>query len=274
MAVPAAPRSCSPACSSLAKARNGATAWFSVGGFQIQPSEFAKVTLILMLASYLRRRGAGRGLAVQPRSSPRSSSLRARGPHPPAARPRHGLGDDRDRHGRPARGRRPGQAHRGDHRRWPCSPWPCSWARASSTGTSRTGCSASSGTTRAPATATAPVSERDRQLRESSRQVDNSQAAISKGRLTGDGFLDGSMTNGGYVPEQHTDFVFSAIGEQFGLVGTMLVLLLYGLLGLRMWRIAQLAGDLTGALIAAGALTHARLARLPEHRHERWGSCR
>ena len=63
------------------------------------------------------------------------------------------------------------------------------------------------------------------------------------------------MTNGGYVPEQHTDFVFSAIGEQFGIIGTVLVLLLYALLGFRICRMAKLAGDLLGTLIAAGALT-------------------
>ena len=62
------------------------------------------------------------------------------------------------------------------------------------------------------------------------------------------------MTNGGYVPEQHTDFVFSAVGEQFGLLGTMVVLLLFGLLGFRIFRMAQLAGDLTGTLLAAGVL--------------------
>jgi rod shape determining protein RodA len=98
-------------------------------------------------------------------------------------------------------------------------------------------------------------SELERRLRESARQVDNSEAAISRGGLTGSGFLDGSMTNGGYVPEQHTDFVFSAIGEQFGLFGTMLVLVLYGLLAWRIFRTGQLASDLLGTLIAAGTLT-------------------
>ena len=97
--------------------------------------------------------------------------------------------------------------------------------------------------------------ELENRLRESARQVDNSEAAISKGGLTGEGFLNGSMTNGGYVPEQHTDFVFSAIGEQFGLLGTALVLLLYGFLGFRICRTAKLASDLLGTLIAAGALT-------------------
>ena len=96
--------------------------------------------------------------------------------------------------------------------------------------------------------------ELEQRLRESARQVQNSETAISRGGLTGEGFLEGKMTNGGYVPEQHTDFVFAAVGEQFGLAGTMVVLLLFGLLGFRIFRTAQLAGDLTGTLIAAGVL--------------------
>jgi rod shape determining protein RodA len=85
-------------------------------------------------------------------------------------------------------------------------------------------------------------------------QVQNSKAAISHGGITGDGYLDGTMTNGGYVPENHTDFVFSAIGEQFGLVGCSVLLVLYAFLALRIWRTAQLAKDQLGALICAGAL--------------------
>jgi rod shape determining protein RodA len=85
-------------------------------------------------------------------------------------------------------------------------------------------------------------------------QVRNSKAAISQGGITGEGFLQGSMTNGGYVPENHTDFVFSAVGEQFGLVGCGLLLVLYGFLAVRIWRTAQLSKDIFGSLICAGAL--------------------
>jgi rod shape determining protein RodA len=56
------------------------------------------------------------------------------------------------------------------------------------------------------------------------------------------------------VPEQHTDFVFSAVGEPLEMVGTMTVLLLYALLAFRIFRTAQLAADLTGTLIATGVL--------------------
>jgi rod shape determining protein RodA len=86
-------------------------------------------------------------------------------------------------------------------------------------------------------------------------QVRNSKTAIAQGGLTGHGWLKGPLTNGGYVPEQHTDFIFSAVAEQFGLAGAGLVLTLYALLGLRIWRTARLSKDMLGTLIAAGALT-------------------
>ena len=86
------------------------------------------------------------------------------------------------------------------------------------------------------------------------RQVTNSKAAIADGGVTGRGYLNGDYTNGAYVPEQHTDFVFSAIAEQFGLVGSAVLLAAYGFVLLRIWRIARLAKDPLGTLIAVGAL--------------------
>jgi rod shape determining protein RodA len=86
-------------------------------------------------------------------------------------------------------------------------------------------------------------------------QVQNSKTAIAAGGITGEGYLEGAYTNGGYVPEQHTDFVFSAIGEQFGMLGGAVLLLLYGILGWRIWRTARVSRDQVGMLIAAGALT-------------------
>jgi rod shape determining protein RodA len=88
-----------------------------------------------------------------------------------------------------------------------------------------------------------------------SRQVTNSQQAITLGKLTGEGFMQGPYTRGGYVAEQRTDFVFSAIAEQFGFLGAAGVLLLFGVLFLRIWRVAQLARDMTGMLICVGVLS-------------------
>jgi rod shape determining protein RodA len=85
-------------------------------------------------------------------------------------------------------------------------------------------------------------------------QIKQSQRAIAGGELTGRGFMQGPLTNGGYVPEQHTDFVFSAIGEQFGLLGCAGVLALFSILLVRVLRVAQIARDQLGALLCAGVL--------------------
>jgi rod shape determining protein RodA len=60
------------------------------------------------------------------------------------------------------------------------------------------------------------------------------------------------QTNLGYVPEQHTDFIFTAIGEQMGFIKSTLILLLLGYVGFRMFRIGYLAKDSMGRLIAIG----------------------
>lgn len=61
-----------------------------------------------------------------------------------------------------------------------------------------------------------------------------SKAAIGSGGFAGKGFMEGTQTQGDYVPEQSTDFIFSVIGEEFGFIGGMLVLFLFALLLIRM----------------------------------------
>jgi rod shape determining protein RodA len=56
------------------------------------------------------------------------------------------------------------------------------------------------------------------------------------------------------VPEQHTDFIFTAVGEDLGFVGGATLLLLYALLAWRLWRIALLSSDFFGTLVAVGVL--------------------
>ena len=65
----------------------------------------------------------------------------------------------------------------------------------------------------------------------------------------------GPQTNLAYVPEQQTDFIFSALGEQLGFVGAASVLALLGVLSWRLLRSAQLARDAFGRLLAAGCFT-------------------
>ena len=64
-----------------------------------------------------------------------------------------------------------------------------------------------------------------------------------------------AATNGGYVPEQQTDFIFTAVGEQLGFVGATVVLFLLGLIAFRVLRAAQLARDPFGRLLCTGIFT-------------------
>ncbi len=78
--------------------------------------------------------------------------------------------------------------------------------------------------------------------------------AIAVGGLTGAGFGKGPLTRNGSVPEQHTDFIFTAVGEDLGFIGGATLLLLYALLAWRLWRIALLSSDFFGTLLAIGIL--------------------
>jgi len=62
---------------------------------------------------------------------------------------------------------------------------------------------------------------------------DQSIKTIASGGLVGKGFLEGDRTNGKFVPEQHTDYIYSTIGEEFGFVGSVLVIVLFITLILR-----------------------------------------
>lgn len=62
---------------------------------------------------------------------------------------------------------------------------------------------------------------------------DQSIKTIASGGFTGKGFLDGDRTNGKFVPEQHTDYIYSAIGEEFGFLGSTVIIILFMLLILR-----------------------------------------
>lgn len=69
--------------------------------------------------------------------------------------------------------------------------------------------------------------------------VRQSKIAIGSGGLTGKGFLKGTQTRGKYVPEQHTDFIFTSLGEAFGFVGCFIFLAIYLFLLYRIIRIAE-----------------------------------
>ena len=90
--------------------------------------------------------------------------------------------------------------------------------------------------------------------RGASWNLEQAKIAIGSGGLAGEGLFSGSQTRLAYVPEQHTDFVFTVVGEELGLLGGATVLTLFGLLAWRIWRAAWLTRDPFGSLCCAGVL--------------------
>ena len=76
--------------------------------------------------------------------------------------------------------------------------------------------------------------------------------AIGSGGFWGKGLRAGDLTQGHFVPEQHTDFAFSAIGEELGFIGAIIVIALYAYLCLRIMRAANKSGDRFNSLVAVG----------------------
>ncbi len=85
-------------------------------------------------------------------------------------------------------------------------------------------------------------------------QINQSLIAIGSGEKTGRGVDHATQTGLNFLPEHHTDFIFSVVGETYGFAGAALVLSLFALLIWRTLRIVTLAKNLFGALIAGGIL--------------------
>ena len=81
-----------------------------------------------------------------------------------------------------------------------------------------------------------------------------SKTAIMHGGFTGTGLYKGTLTKLSYVPAQHTDFIFTVVGEELGFVGGALLLALFALLVWRTWRTALLSTDFFGTLLCIGIL--------------------
>jgi rod shape determining protein RodA len=82
-----------------------------------------------------------------------------------------------------------------------------------------------------------------------------SRIAIGAGKLWGQGLGEGSQTQLNFIPEQHTDFIFSAIGEEWGFIGGITVLVIYWVICFRLVVIAQNAKDDFGSLLTIGVLS-------------------
>ena len=82
-----------------------------------------------------------------------------------------------------------------------------------------------------------------------------SRIAVGAGELWGRGLFQGTQTQLSFIPEQHTDFIFSAVGEELGFIGGLALLLAFWLICLRLVMIAQNAKDNFGSLLAVGVLS-------------------
>jgi len=85
--------------------------------------------------------------------------------------------------------------------------------------------------------------------------INQSKIAIGSGMFLGKGWLGGTQNQLNFLPERHTDFIFSVIGEEWGFVGTAMLLLLFLILIIRGFKIAELTTDNGGKLIAVGMTT-------------------
>ena len=86
-------------------------------------------------------------------------------------------------------------------------------------------------------------------------QVIQSQIAIGSGGLVGKGFMQGTQAHLNFLPEQHTDFIFSVISEEFGFIGITLILFVYCFLVLRWYRMAVTAKSTFSAMLIIGGTT-------------------
>lgn len=84
--------------------------------------------------------------------------------------------------------------------------------------------------------------------------VIQSTVAVGSGGITGKGIGHGSQSQLNFLPEKHTDFIFSVISEELGLTGSFLVIFLYGVILYRLSRIAQASRDNFGYLVTIGVM--------------------
>ncbi len=83
-------------------------------------------------------------------------------------------------------------------------------------------------------------------------QLVQSKIGIGSGGVFGKGFLKGTQISGGFIPEAQTDFIFAVVGEEWGLIGAIVLLLLYVILIYKFIKTAKIAKDIFGRMVAAG----------------------
>jgi rod shape determining protein RodA len=224
----------------VGQGRGGTTAWFDVGPFQFQPSELAKLALIIAVAGYCHqhvgeldawRLGVALALAAVPMALVMAQNdlgtMLVMGLCVIAVLVVAGL--------RPV--------HLGVLLLISLSVLATMLA---------TGTFENYRLERLTSFAHQDASVRVQDLNDSDYTLRQSKDAISHGGLEGMGLYKGQLTQLGFVPEQRTDFIFTAVGEELGFGGGALLLALYALLAWRIWRTAKTTDDFFGALIAIG----------------------
>jgi len=83
-----------------------------------------------------------------------------------------------------------------------------------------------------------------------------SKIAIGSGQIFGKGWLSGTQAHLNFLPERHTDFIFSVVGEEWGFVGCVILILIYFVMMFRGIRIIEETKDIYGKLIAAGIVSY------------------
>ena len=85
-------------------------------------------------------------------------------------------------------------------------------------------------------------------------QLRQARITVGSGGLIGTGLFNGPQTNGRFVPEQQTDFIFTVAGEELGFLGSALIVLLYLIILMRSFAIARRTNDPFGRLVATGVI--------------------
>ena len=220
--------------------RGGSRRWIDLGVFNLQPSEFAKATLALVLAKLLRREPARRAQQQRPvhrrRAHGACRSLLDR----PAARPRHG-----------------GDAAARSSSSSPSSPGMPMRISAIARARGRAGWRRSRGSSRSRtirrnASRRSWIPSRMRGAPGTSRFRPASPSAPAG--VWGKGFMQGTQGQLRFLPVAHNDFIFSVLAEEQGFVGVLVALGLYLFVIMRSLEAARLAKDRLGAYLVLGVL--------------------
>jgi len=223
--------------SPLGATKRGAQAWFQIGNFQLEPSELAKATMIVFISAYIARHRAeldGRRLLVLLGLVGLPLVLIYRQPDLGTAMVFTGIvlamllvGGARPRH----------------------------LAALALLGVFAVGAVFQLGVLkRYQVERLSAFLDPQGDTQRSAYNLRQSQIAIAAGGLSGKGVFQGSQTNLSFVPEQHTDFIFTAVAEELGFIGAVTLLALFAIVVWRTWRTAVVARDRFGSLICVGVL--------------------